>query len=75
LAVCTIFYLILFFLYREEIYCDNKTESAIAGGNKIPAAVRSGEQMDIRGGQNYNFRPGGRGMGCRDKYVTALDPS
>ncbi len=36
-----IFYLIFFFLYREEIYCDNKTESAIAGGNEIPAAVRS----------------------------------
>ncbi len=32
------------------------------------------------GGQNYEFRPltstlGGRGMGCRDKYVTSLDPS
>jgi hypothetical protein len=49
LAAYIIFYLIFFFLYREEIYCDNKTESAIAGGNEIPAAVRSGEQMDMIG--------------------------
>ncbi len=33
-----------------------------------------------RGGQNDDFRPltyslGGRGKGCRDKYVTSWDPS
>ncbi len=44
LAVYTITYLItyiFFFLYRKEIYCDNKTESAIAGGNEIPHCKKS----------------------------------
>ncbi len=38
------------------------------------------DSLESRGGQNYDFRPmtytmGGRGMECRDKYVTSWDPS
>jgi len=57
LAVYIIFYLIFFFIYREEIYCDNKTESAIAGGNEIPAAVRSRVRPHFRfGSEIWNWK-------------------
>jgi hypothetical protein len=72
-SACIIFSRIYFVVFR--VFCYElcvKVPGACMGGKQV---LRIGRLL-TRGGQNDDFRPltytlGGRGMGCRDKYVTS----